>query len=179
MARPTPCEVVEISALLRPSDEGSFVALIAGSALTSSPPPMLVLYAAVDLSAMSKMCVVCHCFRPRPPPAVQTVLTAVVTMLGHPEPTWGEVRRVSKLFHPLSFQQCTLVNVVLAELPRGRPGVSPCCRHSHSSLFMVEVGCFTRSSPRPLQLLQLVQLVELRFLVPSPWDTACIPYDLT
>lgn len=32
---------------------------------------------------------------PRPPPAVQTVLTAVATMLGHQEPTWGEVRRVS------------------------------------------------------------------------------------
>ncbi|CAM9166136.1 unnamed protein product, partial [Hapterophycus canaliculatus] len=30
----------------------------------------------------------------RPPPAVQTVLTAVATMLGHQEPTWAEVRRV-------------------------------------------------------------------------------------
>lgn len=37
----------------------------------------------------------------RPPPAVQTVLTAVVTMLGHQEPTWGEVRRVSA--RPLFF----------------------------------------------------------------------------
>ena len=47
-------------------------------------------------AAMTKMHVLCQCFRPRPPPAVQTVLTAVVTMLGHPEPTWGEVRRVSE-----------------------------------------------------------------------------------
>lgn len=30
-----------------------------------------------------------------PPPAVQTVLTAVAIMLGHQEPTWSEVRRVS------------------------------------------------------------------------------------
>ncbi|CAM9106263.1 unnamed protein product [Ectocarpus fasciculatus] len=30
----------------------------------------------------------------RPPPAVQTVLTAVAIMLGHQEPTWSEVRRV-------------------------------------------------------------------------------------
>lgn len=35
------------------------------------------------------------CFCCRPPPAVQTVLTAVATMLGHHEPTWSEVRRVS------------------------------------------------------------------------------------
>ena len=32
----------------------------------------------------------------RPPPAVQTVLTAVAIMLGHQEPTWSEVRRVSE-----------------------------------------------------------------------------------
>lgn len=34
-------------------------------------------------------------FRLSPPPAVQTVLTAVAIMLGHHEPTWSEVRRVS------------------------------------------------------------------------------------
>lgn len=32
----------------------------------------------------------------RPPNAVQTVLTAVAIMLGHQEPNWAEVRRVSK-----------------------------------------------------------------------------------
>ena len=35
-------------------------------------------------------------FRCRPPHAVQTVLTAVAIMLGLHEPTWAEVRRVSR-----------------------------------------------------------------------------------
>lgn len=65
-------------------------------------------------------------------------------MLGHPEPTWGEVRRVSELLHPLSSQQCTLAFVALTELPRGRPSVP---LHTQCTLFIAVLTEFPRGRP--------------------------------